>query len=266
MNSALCRKMSIFLLVFLALGTELSAALKPRLQITPIVIEDIVVAGGGVNASCSWSQADKILEEDITAKGIFIPFDANFDASKYFIRMVSKNLTEDCFRLQYDNNNSLFVDPRGSTMTFLGDACTFSKKVSKDTKKFDLKVQTVNGGVMIYNLQPSSTIRLEVKRSKYVCTVSDTWNPIISAVPYPNPTSGFVYLKLNAPLNLTANIRIIDASGNLIYDARNLVIDAGQNAILIDLNSSRPGLLNAQIQFIQKNGPPIYRYCLIEKL
>ena len=259
---------AIFVLFLLgALTSDLFAALKPRLQINPIVIEDIVVAGGGANASCSWSPADKILEEEVTAKGIFVPFDPGFDASKYFIRMISKNLgSEDCFRMQYDNTNSLFVDPRGSTMKFLGDACSFSKALTKDTKKFDLKVQTVSGGVMIYNLQPSTSIRLEVKRSKYICTLSDTWNPNISVVPYPNPTSGYVYLKFNAPLSLTANIRIIDDTGNLIYDARNLVIDSGPNAILIDLNTAKKGLLNAQIQFCQKNGPPTYRYCLIEKL
>ncbi|MFZ4543985.1 MAG: hypothetical protein ACOYOA_08045 [Saprospiraceae bacterium] len=237
------------------------------MQYLPIVIEDILVAGGGINSSCSWNTADKMLEEDISSKGVFIPFDANLDASKYFVKLLSKsNGDQECFRLQYDANNALFIDPRNSSLNFQGDACFVYQQSSKDSKKFHLKIQPVTGGVIIYNLLPNTTFKLEVKRSKYICTLSDKWNPVITATPVPNPTSGFVYLKLNSPLELLANIRIIDDYGHLIYDGKNTPINVGQNSILIDLNIAQPGILTAQIQFIQKNGPPMYHFCLIEKI
>lgn len=239
------RKLSL-LILFLC-GVSIAAfAIKPKLHTVPIIIDDVVAAGGINGVICEYDMTQKNSGRAIV--DVPISFQKRYVVNCY----INGNKTA-TFKMSMVNNIALGIDPSSlSGFTFVNsDLVRLQHKLLDQTQIFEIRPS--GDGVSITDVTNDKKVRIfEVVALENICKINPRFDPNFSISP--NPVEESFNLSFYLPMDTKMDVFIVDMNNVIQLQYKDIAVEGNFNEINLDATKLLQGIYILKANIKNKNG------------
>lgn len=239
------RKLS-FLVLFFCFTSITIFAIKPKLHTKPIVIDDVVAAGGIRGVVCENVIVSKS-QSKTTALVTFLP------EKRYIINCIIGNQVVSTFKMTLIDAGLIGVDPVNHNFNY--DAVSGNVKLSitnYENSNF-IEIRPTNDGVYIVDVSNDRKVRtFEIQALESICKLNPKFDPNFQIIP--NPVETELNLSFNSPLDTKMDISVVDMFNNVQYKQANININGNNIFQTFDIGKLKQGTYFINIILKQPDG------------
>lgn len=238
------RKLNLSILFFCLISFS-AFALKIKLHNKPIIIDDIVAAGGVKGVICEKMLMQKHSGKTTLSMGIL-------SERKYTVNCYIGGVTVLSFKMAMINDTDLGIDP-GLYSFSSGSNGSIIINLKGTEGNHIIQIQPTNTGVSINDITNDKKVRVfEVLATKDVCRIHPRFDPDFTLMP--NPVEEFINLSFSLPLSTKMDFFIVDMNNVVQISETNVNVEQGYNSLTYDATKLLQGAYVMKVNLKNTDG------------